>query len=92
MAFMAIFSSVVAYTVFYWVLRYMEASRVSAIYYFQPPLVIVLASMVLGERPSDHLLMGGALVLLGVYLAERDVDLTSQAWSRREIDLIYSEP
>lgn len=83
MAFMAIFSSVVAYTVFYWVLRYMEASRVSAIYYFQPPLVIVLASMILGERLSDHLLMGAALVLLGVYIIERNVDLLYFARWRR---------
>jgi len=83
MAYMAIFSSILAYTLFYWVLRYMEASRVSAVNYFQTLIVIVLASVILGERPSQHLLMGGALVLLGVYLAERDVDLTS-IWSRRE--------
>ena len=68
MAYMAIsLSSIVAYTIFYWVLRYMEASRVSAVNYFQTVIVIVLASAFLGEQPSEHLLLGGALVLLGVY-------------------------
>jgi drug/metabolite transporter (DMT)-like permease len=57
MFYMAAFSAVLAYTLFYWVLRYMEASRVAAVNYFQPVIVLLLA--------------GGALVLLGVYLAER---------------------
>lgn len=76
MAYMAIFSSILAYTIFYWVLRYMEASRVSAVNYFQTVIVIVLASLFLGERPSEHLLLGGALVLVGVYLTERGGPLT----------------
>lgn len=83
MLYMTIFSSVVAYTIFYWVLRYMEASRVSAVNYFQPVLVIVLASALLGEHPSEHLIAGGALVLLGVYLAERNLNL-SDLWRRRK--------
>jgi drug/metabolite transporter (DMT)-like permease len=75
MAYMAIFSSIIAYTLFYWVLRYMEASRVSAVNYVQPVIVIILASMILGERASEHLLIGGVLVLIGVYIIERNVDL-----------------
>ena len=55
MAYMAIFSSILAYTLFYWVLRYMEASRVSAVNYFQTLIVIVLASVMLGERPVSSI-------------------------------------
>jgi len=71
MIYMAVGSSVAAYTIFYWVLRYMTASRVGAVSYFQPVIVILLSMAFLGERPSRLLLEGTALVLLGVFLAER---------------------
>jgi drug/metabolite transporter (DMT)-like permease len=69
--YMAVCSSVAAYTIFYWALRYMEASRVAVVSYFQPIAVILFSIPILGERPTRHLLAGTALVLLGVYLAER---------------------
>jgi drug/metabolite transporter (DMT)-like permease len=71
MIYMAVGSSVAAYTIFYWVLRYMTASRVGAVSYFQPVIVILLSMAFLSERPSRMLLEGTALVLLGVFLAER---------------------
>lgn len=71
MLYMAIFSSVAAYLIFYWALRHMDPSRVAVINYLQPVIVILLASAVLAEHPSSHLLTGTALVLAGVYLAER---------------------
>ena len=69
--YMAIFSSVLAYLTFYWALRHMDPSRVVVINYLQPVLVILLASIFLGEKPSQHLMAGTVLVLAGVYLAER---------------------
>jgi drug/metabolite transporter (DMT)-like permease len=69
--YMAAISSVAAYTLFYWALRYMEASRVAAVNYFQPIGAILVAALFLGEVPTRHLLLGGVLILLGVYLAER---------------------
>src|SRR5580700_2838148 len=60
-------SAVVAYTLFYWALRYMEASRVAAVNYFQPVGAILVAAMFLGEVPTGHLVLGGVLILLGVY-------------------------
>jgi drug/metabolite transporter (DMT)-like permease len=71
LGYMTVFSSVAAYTLFYWLLRHMEASRVAAINYLQPFIVILLSMAFLGEHPTGHLLAGGALVLAGVYLAER---------------------
>jgi drug/metabolite transporter (DMT)-like permease len=67
----ALASSVAAYLLFYWALRHMDPSRVAMINYLQPILVIILASVILGENPSRHLMAGTALVLAGVYLAER---------------------
>jgi drug/metabolite transporter (DMT)-like permease len=69
--YMGAISSVAAYTLFYWALRYMEASRVSAVNYFQPLGAILVAGIFLGEIPTRHLMLGGALILLGVYMAER---------------------
>ncbi len=69
--YMAAISSVAAYTLFYWALRYMEASRVAAVNYFQPIGAILVAALFLGEVPTRHLLLAGVLILLGVYLAER---------------------
>ena len=69
--YMALGSSIAAYTIFYWVLRYMSASRVAVLSYFQPVVVILLSVVFLGEHPTRNLLAGTALVLAGVYLAER---------------------
>jgi drug/metabolite transporter (DMT)-like permease len=71
MLYMAAGSSVGAYTIFYWALRYMSASRVAVISYFQPVVVIVLAALFLGDHPSKHLVIGTVLVMIGVVLAER---------------------
>lgn len=71
LAYMAVISSVAAYTLFYWVLQFMDASRVAAINYLQPIGALLVAAAFLGEVPTRHLLIGGALILAGVYLAER---------------------
>jgi len=69
--YMAAISSVAAYTLLYWVLRHMEASRVAAVNYLQPLAALLVAWAFLGELPTRHILGGGALILVGVYLAER---------------------
>jgi drug/metabolite transporter (DMT)-like permease len=71
MIYMALGSSIAAYTIFYWLLRFMSASRVAVLSYFQPVVVIVLSVLFLSEHPTRNLLLGTALVLVGVYLAER---------------------
>ena len=69
--YMAGFSAVVGYLLFYWLLRHMDASRVVAVNYFQPVFVFLLSIPILGEHPSLRLVASAALVLLGVCLAER---------------------
>jgi drug/metabolite transporter (DMT)-like permease len=68
--YMVIFSAVAGYLLFYWLLRHMEASRVVVVNYLQPVVVVLLSIPLLGEHPTARLLESGALVLLGVYLAE----------------------
>jgi drug/metabolite transporter (DMT)-like permease len=69
--YMASLSAVAGYLLFYWTLRHMDASRVVAVNYFQPVVVVLLSIPLLGERPTPRLLASAALVILGVYLAER---------------------
>jgi drug/metabolite transporter (DMT)-like permease len=69
--YMSAISSVAAYTLFYWLLRYVEASRAAAVNYLQPLGAVLVGAAFLNEVPTRHLLAGGALILLGVYLAER---------------------
>jgi len=71
LVYMAGISSVAAYMLFYWALRYMEASRVAAVNYFQPVGAILVAAMFLGEVPTRYFVLGGALIMVGVYMAER---------------------
>lgn len=69
--YMAAFSSVLCYVIFYYVLTYIPASRVTAFSYLQPLLATLMAIPLLGEHPTVSLAAGGALVLAGVLLAER---------------------
>lgn len=69
--YMAFFPSVVCYLIYYYALNWIPASRVSALSYFQPVLATLMAIPVLGEYPSGGLLIGGAVVLTGVIMAER---------------------
>jgi drug/metabolite transporter (DMT)-like permease len=49
----------------------MAASRLSAFSYIQPVIVNILGIALLGEHLSTRLLLGGALILAGVYVTER---------------------
>jgi drug/metabolite transporter (DMT)-like permease len=71
MLYMALITTVVSYTIYSWVLRYIEPSRAAAVNYVQPVVVILISIPLLGEHPTQHLLAGGLLVLIGVYLTER---------------------
>jgi len=70
-AYMAIFSSVIAYLIYSYALAHIAASRVSAFSYLQPLGATLLSIPILGDSISAPLLAGGALVLAGVYTTER---------------------
>ncbi len=69
--YMAAFSSVIAYLIFYYALTHTAASRVSAFSYLQPVLATLMAIPVLREPVHPGLLLGGSLALVGVYVTER---------------------
>lgn len=69
--FMATGSAVTAYLLYFWALGYMEASRIANAEYLQPPLAVLIAAVFLGEPVTIPLMIGGVVVLAGVYLTER---------------------
>jgi drug/metabolite transporter (DMT)-like permease len=71
-AFMVILGSVVAYLIYAFALTELTASRVAAFAYLQPVIAAGLGIWLLGETLNSRVVMGGALILLGVYLAERE--------------------
>lgn len=70
MLYMAIFSSAVAYVFYFWLLRYLEASQLSAFTYVLPVVATILGILWLGERGSWGQVLGGGLALSGVYWIE----------------------
>jgi drug/metabolite transporter (DMT)-like permease len=69
--YMALFSSVVCYLIFYYLLARIPASRVTAFSYVQPLIATLVAVPILGESINGSVATGGALVLAGVFLTER---------------------
>lgn len=71
LVYMALFSSVICYLIYYYALGRISASRVSAFSYLQPVVATLLAAATLGERVTFPVVAGGAVIFSGVYLTER---------------------
>ena len=69
--YMAAFSSVIAYLMYYYALTHIAASRVSGFSYLQPVLATLMAIPILREPVSPGMLVGGSLALAGVFVTER---------------------
>ncbi len=59
-----------AYTAWTYALKHTDASVLSAALYLTSPLTIIIAWLALAELPSGLALLGGAVVLIGVRLAQ----------------------
>jgi len=68
--YMAFLGSAAAYVLYFWLLRFLEASQLSAFTYLLPISATILGILWLGERGSWSQLVGGTVALLGVYWVE----------------------
>jgi len=68
--YMAIGTSVIAYGLWYWALKYMDASRMAVFHNIQPVVATIVAFFWLGEPLGIEFIVGGVIVLGGVILAE----------------------
>ena len=57
----------IGHTVFNWALRYVEASIVSGVILAEPVVAALLAWLVLSEKPGLLTVLGGTIVLAGLY-------------------------
>lgn len=71
LAYMVVFGSVVAYLIYTFALSILSASKAAAFAYLQPVMAVALGVWLLGERVTGGEFAGGVLILLGVYLTER---------------------
>jgi drug/metabolite transporter (DMT)-like permease len=72
LGFMIVLGTVVAYLFYAFALTELSASRAAAFAYLQPVVAALLGTWLLGEKITERVVAGGALILLGVYLAESE--------------------
>lgn len=69
--FMAIFSTFMPFVIYYWLLQRVSATTTSLVGYLVPLFGLVGGIVILGEELQPGMVAGGALVLVGVVLADR---------------------
>ena len=62
---------ILGHTIFNWALRYVDASIISGTILAEPVVSALLAWLVLSERPGLATILGGTVVLLGLFLLLR---------------------
>lgn len=67
--YLAILGSAFTFTVYYWLMSHVPATRLSLITYAIPVVAVVVGAVFLDEPLTDRILAGAALVVLGVALA-----------------------
>ena len=70
-AFLSFLCTVFAFVVWFWALQQMEATRVGSFTYLVPLFGVSFSQVILGESISPALIIGGAILLSGVYIINR---------------------
>ena len=64
------FASAIAYFLFFWATKRIAAQEIGVFAYIDPIASLLLAIPLLGEYPTSNYLLGAALVLGGIFVAE----------------------
>ena len=70
--FLGVFCSGLAYIAWYDALQALQASQVGVFLYIEPLVAVVVAAIVLGEAITLASMLGGGIILLGIYLVNRN--------------------
>jgi drug/metabolite transporter (DMT)-like permease len=70
-SFLGIFCSGLAYIAWYDALQALPAAQLGAFLYLEPPVAVVVAALILAESITWAALLGGGIILSGVYLVNR---------------------
>lgn len=68
---LAAFPQLIGHSTYNWVLRYIPATLVAVVTLVEPIGSAILAYFILRESPAAGVLLGGLLILIGIYLASR---------------------
>ena len=68
---LAAFPQLIGHSTYNWVLRYIPATLVAIITLVEPIGSAILAYFILRETPTSGVLLGGMLILIGIYLVSR---------------------
>lgn len=71
LAYIAIVTSVICYSIWFWALGRLDATKVSVFNNLQPIFTAIMSYFLLGETIGPRLIVGGILVIVGVVLTER---------------------
>ncbi len=74
---LAAFPQLIGHSTYNWVLRFIPATIVALMTLVEPITSAILAYIILSEVPSRGVLLGGILILMGIYLSSRakNIDL-----------------
>jgi drug/metabolite transporter (DMT)-like permease len=67
----AIMTSVILYTLWYWIIKHMEPSRAAVFANLQPVITAIMAYFIIGERLSAGSVLSGIVIIVGVYITQR---------------------
>ncbi|KAF0106695.1 MAG: DMT(drug/metabolite transporter) superfamily permease [Anaerolineaceae bacterium] len=70
-AFLGIFCSGLAYIFWYDALQSLPVAQTGAFLYLEPMVTVIVAAIILGEELAPVTLLGGALILAGVWMVNR---------------------
>jgi drug/metabolite transporter (DMT)-like permease len=71
-SFLGIFCSGLAYIAWYDALQALPAAQLGAFLYLEPPVAVVVAALILAESITWAALLGGGIILFGVWLVNRN--------------------
>jgi len=66
--YLIVFGSLVAFSAYIWLLQNAELSLVATYAYINPVVAVMLGALILDEAISTRIVLGGAIVVLGVAL------------------------
>ena len=68
---MAVFCTLLGHSVFNWALKYESAAFLSTVKLLEPVFAAILGVLLFREIPSKQVMLGGFIVILGVYVYSR---------------------
>jgi drug/metabolite transporter (DMT)-like permease len=76
---LAAFPQLIGHSTYNWILRYIPATLVAIVTLVEPLGSAILAYFILREIPTRGVLLGGLLILVGIYVASRPLSVTLAA-------------